>query len=112
MAKTVREEMPDEQRRDELIMGLSGTGSEEVFVNYSHLAQAVGEEAAGNLAQSLVESREVVNPNLSPRSTLRQTARRNAICQVPRAEALEACKEAKSKAAKSKIDAKIPVPKA
>lgn len=108
MPKTVREEMSDEQRRDELIAGLSATGEESVFINYSHLAQAVGEQKAESFIESMVEEQEVINPNLSPRSTLRRSLRRNAMCQVPRTDVLEACQQSKASATKKAIDAKVP----
>lgn len=106
--------MSDEQRREELIMGLSATGEEACFVNVSHLAQAVGMEKMGDLVESLVETHEVVNPNLSPRSTLRTRNVRNGVAQVNRNDVLEACLKAKADSSKKAIDksnAKLPVPK-
>ena len=115
MKKTVAEQMPDEQRREELIAGLSATGEEKVFVNLSHLAQAIGMEKAGDMVESLTEQHEVVDPRTSPRSTLKVQKIRNAVIQVDRVEALDACLKAKSdstlKANKVKIDEKLQVPK-
>jgi len=107
MNKTISEEMPDNVRRDELIAGMSATAEDVVFVNLSHLAQAVGLKKAEDLADSLVETTELVNPNLSPRSTLRMVGRRNAMCQVDRVAALDACKSAKGSSSKSIIDNKL-----
>jgi len=111
MARKVNEEMSDVQRRDELIAGLSATGAESVFVNISHLAQAVGMGDAEELAESLVQTNEAVRPNLSQRSTLRPKIQRSGMCQVDRAATLEACLKAKQDTNKKAIDAKLPVPK-
>lgn len=112
MPKTVNQEMSDEQRREELIMGLSATGAESVFVNFSHLAQAVGVAKAEELAESLVETHELVNPNLSQRSTLRTKLVKGGVCQIDRAAALECCLKSKMDSNKKAIDAKVHTPKA
>jgi len=111
MARKVNEEMSDVQRRDELIMGLSATGAESVFVNISHLAQATNMVVAEELAESLVQTNEAVRPNLSARSTLRPKVQRSGMCQVDRVATLEACLKAKQDSNKKAIDAKLPVPK-
>lgn len=107
--------MPDEQRRDELIAGLSATGEEKVFINLSHLAQAIGIEAAGDMVESLTEQQEVVDPRTSPRSTLKVQTIRNAVIQIDRKNVLDACTKAKEsstlKTSKAKTDEKLQVPK-
>jgi hypothetical protein len=106
--KTVCQEMSEEQRREELIMGLSNTGSDVVIINFSNLAHAVGMVEAEKHIQSLTVTNELVNPVFSPRSTLRQHHRCNALCQVDRVTVLEAILKAKADTTKKKIDAKIP----
>jgi hypothetical protein len=111
MSKTVSQEMSLEQRTNELVAGLQATGEEKVFINLSHLAQIIGMEKAVDMAESLTEQQEVVDPRTSPRSTLRVQTVRNAVVQINRADALEACLKAKAKSTKAVIDEKLPVPK-
>lgn len=102
--------MPTEQRCEELIFGLTHTAEENVTLDFSHLAQVVGMQAAEDMAEGLVETRQVINPVLSPRSALKATFVRSGYCQVPRQAALEACLRAKAGFTKAKIDAKVQTP--
>lgn len=105
MGFSVSEEMSDERRRDELIMGLSGTNSDKVFVNISHLIQAVGLKEAEKCVESLVQMEEQENPRaFTSRSAMRVHTRRSGICQVNREAALRACHDAKGTQTKKKID--------
>jgi len=111
MKRTVSEEMSDEQRRDELITGLSATGNDAVFINLSHLAQAIGLDKAEGYIESLTQTQEYVNPSLSQKSTLRPKTVCGGLCQVDRKSVLEACLKAKADSTKKAIDAKLQVPK-
>lgn len=90
---TVSEEMPDEERRKRLLHGLKATGVEEVAVNFSHLAQAVGMEKAESLVVKMAETRELQASAMSRTPVLK----REGICSIKRTatiEAIEAIMEA------------------
>ena len=107
MPKTVSQAMSDEQRRDELIMGLAATTHDKVFVNVSHLIQAIGMNEAEKLVESLTDFEETNVLAFRPRSTLRAKYYRAGICQIDRELALEACKKAKQDSAKKAIERKL-----
>lgn len=109
--QTVNEEMPVEQRTEELILGLSSTGADNVFCEISHLIQVFGMDKADKLMESAVEMQQVINPNRSEKSTLRTYQRRSGVAQVNRKAALEAALDARAQLQKAKVDAKLPVPK-
>ena len=103
--RTVSDEMSNSERREELIKGLSATGEDKVFVDVSHVIQAIGLVETEKHIESLVEQQEVENPRaFTPRSALRFAVRRRGIAQVNRSAVLKACKEARAKENKDKID--------
>lgn len=95
---TPAQQMSNEERRDRLIKGLEATGAEEVCINFSHLAQAVGMTKAESLIGTLVQSNELVKSPMSSKVTLKRAG----MCTVDRAAVLEACN-------KAKIDSKMPL---
>lgn len=95
---TPAQQMSNEERRDRLIKGLEATGAEEVCINFSHLAQAVGMTKAESLIGTLVQSNELVKSPMSSKVTLKRAG----MCTVDRASVLEACN-------KAKIDSKMPL---
>ena len=111
MKVTIANEMPAEQRCDELLLGLAGTGAEPVFVNFSHIAQVLGMQEAEKYVEPFTEMREAINANLNPHSTLKETNRRGGLCQVNRAAVYEACLKVKESRNKKKIDDKVQAPK-
>jgi hypothetical protein len=91
MPRTVRDQMPDEERAKKLLFGLRRTLNDKVIVNISHLAQAVGSiQEANKLAESLSGTTEIGAFASSRRSTLRNTVQRAGICQVDRLATVEA----------------------
>lgn len=99
--------MSDEQRRDELIMGLAATAHEKVFVNVSHLIQAIGLNEAEKLVESLTDIEEANALAFRPNSTLRARYVRSGMAQIDRGLALEACRKAKQDATKKAIQRKL-----
>lgn len=103
--KTVANEMPDEQRREELILGLSSTQNESVTINVSHLIQAVGLQKADELSGPITATVEAVGKQRNGPATTRQLSfKHSGMTEVDRESTLEALKEAKAKATKDKID--------
>jgi hypothetical protein len=101
---TVSEQMPDEERRRRLMHGLRATGNDTVVVEFAHLAQAVGMDAAEKLAtRGIAETNEYQTSQYS--SKLRK--KRAGICEVDRLAVLEACKQATEKHNKSVIDNRL-----
>lgn len=105
MAKTVSQEMPDDERRERLYKSVKACGGGEIAVETSHLIQAVGMEVAEKLIQTSAETMTLVSSTVSRTPKLRTTG----ICAVDRDEALEAI-EAAIEAAKAPAPAPASVP--
>ena len=90
MKRTVSSQMTDAERRQRLIKGLEATGAEEVCINFSHLAQAVGMTKAESLVGNLVQTNELVKSPMSSKVTMKRAG----MCTVDRVAVLEACNKA------------------
>lgn len=106
MGITVSQQMSDEERRDRLIHGLKATGDDEVTVNFSHLAQAVGMDMAEKLVINLVETEELV----ASRTSKTPRMMKSGMCSIDRAAALKACEDCKAEAEMKKVESKVNVP--
>ena len=100
MARTVSQEMSAEQRRTELMAGLTATNEEEVVVNFSHLAHAIGMDTAEGMIQNLV----AMNGLLSTPYSRKPTFVSQGLCKINRLEAVDAIKRVQEKTERLKID--------
>ena len=107
MGPTVSEEMSNDDRREELIQGLSATENETVTIDVSHLIQAIGLKEADRFTESLTDFvMSIKSPR--PNSAQRSRYRRTGMATINRQAVLNACIEARAEAAKKKIDKKLP----
>ena len=100
MSRTVAQEMSAEQRRKELLVGLTITSEEEVVVNSSHLAHAVGMDTAEGMIQNLVAMNGLIPTPYSRKPNFVSQA----LCKINRLEAVEAIKRVQEKTERIKID--------
>lgn len=106
MGPTVREQMDDDTRREQLIRGLSNTQNEEVTIDVSHMIQAIGLKEADRLTEALTDSVMAIG-SPRPKSAQRAKFQRAGLAKVNRVAVLNACLAARAEAAKKKIDKKL-----
>jgi hypothetical protein len=100
---TVANEMTAEERRKRLMHGLTSTQEEMVVVNVSHLAHAIGMDAAEKLVQNLVAMDAIIPTPYSRKPQYKS----DGLCTINRLEAIEAIERVTINAAKLKIDKKL-----
>lgn len=100
---TVAEEMSAEERRKRLLHGLRATSSDEVALNFSHLAHAIGMDAAEGLISRLVAMDGLVRTPYSRTPKLESAG----ICTVERLAAIAAIERVQVNATKAKIDKRL-----
>lgn len=96
----VADEMTAEERRKRLLHGLNATSSEEVALNFSHLAHAIGMDAAESLIGNLVAMDGLLT---TPYSRVPKLIS-DGICIVNRLACVTAIERVQVNVAKSKID--------
>ena len=101
--RTISQEMPAAERRERLMKGLMATTEDKVVVNFSHLAHAIGMEAAERMVDSLATMDSLIRSPYSRKPHLVVEA----LCEIDRMEAIEAIQRADIKTAKAAINAKL-----
>jgi len=101
MSRSVSQEMSAEQRRKELLAGLENAATEdEVVVNFSHLAHAIGMDAAESLIHTLVSMEGLVATPYSRKPKLVSQG----LCSINPQEAIEAIKRVQERTERARID--------
>lgn len=101
--KTVANEMTAGERRERLLHGLRATSVEEVVVNFSHLAHAIGMDKAEGMISNLVAMDGLIPTPYSRKPNFVSEG----LCTINREEAIEAILRVQEKVAKIKIDQKM-----
>lgn len=92
--------MSAQERRERLLHGLNASQNERVVVNFSHLAHAIGMDAAEALILNMAEIQSLVSSNYRKGPDLI----REALVEIDRATAIDVILRTQSKANKAKID--------
>jgi hypothetical protein len=92
--------MPVEERRRQLLHGLKAGGGDEVYVNFSHLAHAIGMDEAEKLVEHMSSMHSIINNKY----TSKPTYVRDGLCAINRLLAIEAVLSARAKSEKETID--------
>lgn len=101
MARSVSQEMSAEERRKALLAGLERAITEdEVVVNFSHLAHAVGMDAAESLIGTLVAMEGLIPTPYSRKPKLVSQG----LCSINPQDAIEAIKRVQERTERAKID--------
>lgn len=100
---TVSEEMSNGERRRRLLHGLKATGDDEVALNFSHLAQAVGMDKAESLVLMLCGHSELTTSKYNAKPQIKKSG----ICTVNRESVIEAINKITIDEAKKFHDRKI-----
>ena len=101
MSRSVSQEMSAEQRRKELLDGLEKASNvEEVVVNFSHLAHAVGMDTAESLIHTLVSMEGLVATPYSRKPRLVSQG----MCSINPQDAIDAIKRVQERTERAKID--------
>lgn len=101
MSRSVSQEMSAEQRRKALLAGLERASNvDEVVVNFSHLAHAVGMDTAESLIGTLVSMEGLVSTPYSRKPKLVSQG----MCSINPQEAIDAIKRVQERTERAKID--------
>lgn len=101
MSRSVSQEMSAEERRKALLAGLERAATEEeVVVNFSHLAHAVGMDTAESLVGTLVAMEGLVATPYSRKPKLVSQG----LCSINPQDAIEAIKRVQERTERAKID--------
>lgn len=98
--RTVAQEMPVEERRRQLLHGLKAGGGDKVYVNFSHLAHAIGMDEAEKLVEHMSSMHCIVTNQYSSKPTYIK----DGLCAIDRLLAIEAVLEARARSEKETID--------
>ena len=101
MSRSVSQQMSAEQRRFGLLRGLEPVANEEeVVVNFSQLAHAVGMDTAESLVHTLVAMEGLVSTPYSRKPQLISKG----MCSINPQEAIDAIKRVQERTERAKID--------
>lgn len=92
--------MPPEERRRRLLHGLRAGGGDKVYLNFSHLAQAIGMDEAEKLVEHMSAMHGIVTNQYSSKPTFVK----DGLCAVDRLLTIDAILAARAKAEKETID--------
>lgn len=101
--RSVATEMTAGERRTRLLHGLNATSVEEVVVNFSHLAHAIGMDKAEAMISNLVAMDGLIPTPYSRKPNFVSEG----LCTINRIEAIEAILRVQENVAKIQIDRKL-----